>query len=56
MVTHRQEILMFESRHLEFLTYRASHIVTNSFNEFFVFENMGIDVGILQLRCLQVEM
>ena len=44
--THQQEILMFVSRHLGFLTYRASHTIKNSSNEFFVLENMGITVGI----------
>ena len=57
MATHQQEILMFESRHLGFLTYRASYTVKNSFNElFFVLENMGIAVGIWQLWCIQAEM
>ena len=28
----------------------------NSFNEFFALENMGIAVGIVQLRCIQAEM
>ena len=43
MVTPQQEILMFVSRHLGFLTYLASHTVNyNSFSEFFAFENMGI--------------
>ena len=47
---------MFVSRHLGFLTYRASHTIKNSSNEFFVLENMGIAFGILQLRCIQAEM
>ena len=47
MATHQQEILMFVSRRLGFLIYRASHTVENSFNEFFVFENIGVAVGIL---------
>ena len=46
MATHQQEILMFVSRHLGFLTYRASHTVKNSFNDFFSLENMDIAVGI----------
>ena len=56
MATHQQEILMFESRHLRFLTYRASYTVENSSNEFFALENLGIAVEILQLRCIQAEM
>ena len=55
MATHQQEILMFVSRHLGFLTYHGSHTIKNSSNEFFVLENMGIAVGILQLRCIQAE-
>ena len=47
MATHQQEILMFVSRHLGFMTYRASQSVKNSFNEFFVLENIGFAVGIL---------
>ena len=56
MASHQQEILMFVSRHLGLLTYRASHTIKNSSNEFFVLENMGIAVGSLQLRCIQAEM
>ena len=56
IATHQQEILMFVSRYLEFLTYRASYTIKNSSYEFFVLENMGIAVGILQLRYIQVEM
>ena len=40
MTTHQQEILLFVSRHLGFLTHRASHTVENyNFNEFFVLES-----------------
>ena len=56
MATHQQEILMFETRHFGFLIYRASHTIKNSSNEFFVLENMGIAVGILQLQCIKAEM
>ena len=55
MAAHKQEILMFASRHLRFLTYLAIHNVENSFTEFLDLENMGIAVGIMQLRCLQAE-
>ena len=55
MANPQQEILMFVSRHLGFLTYPLSHTVRNSFCEFFVFENMGIAVGILQLHCIKAE-
>ena len=47
MATHQQELLMMVSGQLGFLTYRASHTVKNSFNEFFVLGNIGIAVGIL---------
>ena len=47
MATHQQEILMFVSRHFGFLTYHASHTIKNSFNEFFILENIDTAVGIL---------
>ena len=47
MATHQQDILMFVSRHLGFLTHHAVHTLKNIFNEFFVLENIGIAVGIL---------
>ena len=47
---------MFVSRHLGFLTYRASHTIENSFDELFVLENMGIAFESLQLRRIQAEM
>ena len=46
-----QEILIFASRLLTLLA-----IIENSFTEFLDLENMGIAVGIMQLRCIQTEM
>ena len=55
MATHQQEILMFVSRHLGFLTWPASHTVKTSFIEFYALENMGIAVGNEQLYCIPTE-
>ena len=41
MATHKQEILMFVSRHFGYLTCLASHTIETSFIEFYAFENMG---------------
>ena len=56
MATHQQEILLSEGRHIGCLTHRTLHTIKNSSNEFFVLENMGIAVGILQSRCIQTAM
>ena len=56
MATHQQEIIMSESRHLGFLTYRASHTIDNNSFEFLFLENKGTAFGISQLRCILAEM